>query len=120
MRVKDSHLSSRPTRPALTRLEERLAKETRAETRFDRGYRGLYATDASLYQIEPAGVAIPRFAHDVPLIVRIAAEEGVPIVPRGAATSLSGQTVGAGLVIDFSKYLNRIDVVDRDRCLVRV
>ena len=52
--------------------------------------------------------------------VRIAAEEGVPILPRGAATSLSGQTVGPAIVLDFSKYLNRIGVVDRDRMTVRV
>jgi FAD/FMN-containing dehydrogenase/Fe-S oxidoreductase len=106
--------------PALRRLAARLASETRAEVRIDRGYRGLYATDASLYQIEPLGVAIPRVAADVPKLVRIAAEEGVPIVPRGGATSLSGQTIGAGLVIDFSKHLNRIGVVDRERSTVRV
>ena len=106
--------------PALTRLRDRLTQETRAEVFFDRGRRGLYATDASLYQIEPLGVVVPRTVEDVVAAVRISAEEHVAIVPRGAATSLSGQTIGPGIVIDFSKYLNRIGIVDRDAMTVRV
>jgi FAD/FMN-containing dehydrogenase/Fe-S oxidoreductase len=109
-----------PTPAALERLRARLARETRAEVRFDRGSRGLYATDASLYQIEPLGVVVPRTAADAVRAVELAAEEGLPILPRGAATSLSGQTVAAALVLDFSKYLNRIGVVDRERMRVRV
>ena len=104
----------------MTRLRDRLTQETRAEVFFDLGRRGLYATDASLYQIEPLGVVVPRTAEDVVTAVRIAAEEHVAIVPRGAATSLSGQTIGPGIVIDFSKYLNRIGIVDRDAMTVRV
>jgi FAD/FMN-containing dehydrogenase/Fe-S oxidoreductase len=105
---------------AATRLRERLERETRAEVRFDRGSRLLYATDASLYQIEPVGVLVPRTVEDVAIAAAIAAEEGVAILPRGSATSLSGQTVGEAIVIDFSKYLNRIGVVDRDKRTVRV
>src|SRR5262249_22625514 len=101
-------------------LSRRLRRETRAEVSFEEGYRWLYATDASLYQIEPFGVVVPRTAADVVATVRITAEEGVPILPRGAATSLSGQTVGPAVVIDFSKYLNRIGVVDREQGVVRV
>src|SRR5215813_3810022 len=108
------------TTTTLDELQERLSRETRAEVRFDRGTRGLYSTDASLYQIDPLGVVVPRTAGDVAAAVRIAAEEGVPILPRGAATSLSGQTVGPAVVLDFSKYLNRIGVVDRDHGHVRV
>jgi FAD/FMN-containing dehydrogenase/Fe-S oxidoreductase len=104
----------------LAHVRHRLSRETNAEVRFDAGSRGLYATDASLYQVEPLGVVIPRSALDVSATVRIAAEEGVPILPRGAATSLSGQTVGPAIVLDFSKYLNRIGVVDRDRMTVHV
>src|SRR5262249_59802455 len=100
-------------------VHDRLARETRGEVRFDRGTRMLYATDASLYQVEPAGVFVPRTADDVTAAVRIAAEEGVPVLPRGGATSLSGQTVGPAVVIHFSKYLNRVGVVDRDRMTVR-
>src|SRR5215218_1498339 len=103
-----------PTMTNLRRLKDRLSRETRAEVRFDRGRRGLYATDASLYQIDPLGVVVPRTVADVVQAVRIAAEEGAPVVPRGAATSLSGQTIGPAIVIDFSKYLNRIGVVDRE------
>ena len=105
---------------ALNRLTQRLSRESRAEVYFDRGMRGLYATDASLYQIEPLGVVVPRMFDDVAAIVKIAAEEHVPIVPRGAATSLSGQTIGPAIIIDFSKYLNRIGIVDRDAMTVRV
>ena len=106
--------------PALSRLHDRLTRETRALVSFDRGQRALYATDASLYQIEPVGVVVPRTVEDVIATVRIAAQEKVAIVPRGAATSLSGQTIGAAIVIDFSKYLNRIGVVDRNAMTVRV
>lgn len=109
-----------PTTPSLSHLHDRLTGETRAEVAFDHGTRLLYATDASLYQVEPLGVVVPRTADDVVAAVRIAAEEGVAILPRGAATSLSGQTVGPAVILDFSKYLNRIGVVDRDRMTVRV
>jgi FAD/FMN-containing dehydrogenase/Fe-S oxidoreductase len=105
---------------SLAALRDRLTRETRAEVRFDRGLRMLYATDASLYQLEPVGVVVPRTAADVVEVVRIAAEAGVPVVPRGGATSLSGQTIGPALVLDVSKYLNRIGVVDRDAMTVRV
>ena len=103
-----------------SRLRDRLARETNAEVRFDDGYRWLYATDASLYQIEPIGVVVPRSRADLVAAVAIAAEEGVPILPRGGATSLSGQTIGEAIVLDVSKYLNRIGVVDRDRMTVTV
>src|SRR5271165_3511457 len=106
--------------PSLSRLRDRLSQETRAEVTFDRGRRWLYATDASLYQIEPLGVVVPRTVNDVVATVRIAAQEKVAIVPRGAATSLSGQTIGAAIVIDFSKYLNRIGIVDRNAMTVQV
>src|SRR3954447_5651367 len=115
-----NELATMRTPPAPARLGDRLSRETRAEVRFDRGTRGLYATDASLYQVEPLGVVVPRTAEDVVATVRMAAEEGVPVLPRGAATSLSGQTVGPAIVLDFSKYLNRIGVVDRERRTVRV
>ncbi|HWE39327.1 MAG TPA: FAD-linked oxidase C-terminal domain-containing protein [Isosphaeraceae bacterium] len=105
---------------AASRLRERLERESRAEVRFDRGSRLLYSTDASLYQIEPVGVLVPRTVEDVAIAARIAAEERVAILPRGSATSLSGQTVGEAIVIDFSKYLNRIGLVDRDTMTVRV
>jgi FAD/FMN-containing dehydrogenase/Fe-S oxidoreductase len=112
--------TNNPSSSVIHRLADRLTRESRAEVHFDAGMRGLYATDASLYEIEPLGVVVPRTAHDVVTTVSIAAEERVPIVPRGAATSLSGQTIGPAIIIDFSKYLNRIGIVDRDAMTVRV
>ena len=103
-----------------SRLRDRIHQETTAEVLVDEGSRWLFATDASLYQIEPAGVVMPRTVDDLALVVRIAFEEGVSIVPRGAATSLSGQTIGEGLILDLSKHLNRIGIVDRDQMTVRV
>jgi FAD/FMN-containing dehydrogenase/Fe-S oxidoreductase len=105
---------------SLQRFEAALKGECSAEIYFDRGMRGLYSTDASLYQIEPLGVVVPRTVNDVLVAMRLAASERLPILPRGAATSLSGQTVGRAIVFDFSKYLNRIGIVDRDRMIVRV
>jgi FAD/FMN-containing dehydrogenase/Fe-S oxidoreductase len=101
-------------------LHDRLRRETTAEVRFDAADRWLYATDASLYQVEPIGVVLPRTVDDLAACVRIAGEMGVPVVPRGAATSLSGQTIGQGLILDLSKYLNRVGIVDRDRMTVKV
>src|SRR4051812_32854254 len=106
--------------PTPQRLADRLRDETTSEVHFDRGMRGLYATDASLYRIDPIGVVIPRTVADVARAMTIAAEEGAAILPRGGATSLSGQTVGPALILDFSKYLNRIGVVDRDAMRVHV
>ena len=108
------------TTAASSRLLDRLRRESTSEVRFDEPSRWLYATDASLYQVEPVGVVLPRTLDDLAVAVRIAAEEGVPVVPRGAATSLSGQTIGEGLVLDLSKHLNRIGIVDRDRMTVKV
>ena len=112
--------TNNPPSAVLRKLADRLTRESRAEVYFDAGMRGLYATDASLYEIEPLGVVVPRTAQDVVTTVSIASDERVSIVPRGAATSLSGQTIGPGIVIDFSKYLNRIGIVDRDAMTVRV
>ena len=115
---KFENLGSSPAKVA--RLHDRLRDETTCEVRFDAPSRWMYATDASLYQIEPVGVVLPRNVVDLAGAIRIAAEEGVPVVPRGAATSLSGQTIGAGLILDTSKYLNRIGIVDRGTMTVKV
>jgi FAD/FMN-containing dehydrogenase/Fe-S oxidoreductase len=76
--------------------------------RFDAFTRGRYSTDASIYQIEPIGVVIPRTEEDIARAIHIAAEHGVPVLPRGGGTSQIGQTVGAALVVDTSKYLNKV------------
>ena len=89
-------------------LEAELTARISGEVRFDRTSRMLYSTDASNYQIEPIGVVIPKSADDAIGAVELAASHGMPILPRGGGSSLAGQTVGAALVIDFSKYCNRI------------
>ena len=91
-------------------LAARLRKELDAEVLFDAASRGRYSTDASIYQIEPVGVVVPRSEEAARAAIAIAVEEGVPILPRGAGSSQCGQAVGAALVIDHTKYLNR------DRC----
>jgi FAD/FMN-containing dehydrogenase/Fe-S oxidoreductase len=93
-------------------LAERLRRHADAEVLFDPASRGRYATDASIYQIEPIGVVVPRTAEAVHAIFAIAAEEGVPVLPRGAGSSQCGQTVGAALVIDGSKYLDQLIELD--------
>ncbi|MCS7167120.1 MAG: FAD-linked oxidase C-terminal domain-containing protein [Gemmatales bacterium] len=89
-------------------LEKQLRRHFEGELRFDVASRKIYSTDASIYQIEPLGVVIPKHLRDVHTALAIAAEHRVPIVPRGGGTSLSGQSIGPGLIIDCSKHLNRI------------
>ncbi|HUE88211.1 MAG TPA: FAD-linked oxidase C-terminal domain-containing protein [Vicinamibacterales bacterium] len=89
-------------------LERDLEAAIRGEVRFDRLSRALYATDASVYKIEPAGVVIPRSREDVVSSVLLAAKHGTSITARGGGTSQAGQAIGAGLVLDTSKHLNRI------------
>ena len=95
-------------------LAARLRKEIQGEVLFDAGSRGRYATDASIYQIEPVGVVVPRSEQDALIALQIAVDEGVPVLARGGGTSQCGQTVGAALVIDNSKHLNQIIAFDKD------
>ena len=92
--------------------ERRLRRETRGEVLFDPAARGRYATDASIYQISPVGVFVPRDEHDVAVAIDIARDLRVPVLARGGGTSQCGQTVGAALIIDYSKHLRRILEVD--------
>ncbi|MGW1675801.1 FAD-binding and (Fe-S)-binding domain-containing protein [Saccharopolyspora sp. NPDC002376] len=88
--------------------------------RFDPGTRALYATDASNYRQVPTGVVFPRDEDDVAATVTIARRHGVPITTRGAGTSIAGNAIGTGLVLDFARHLNRIVDIDVDRRLARV
>jgi FAD/FMN-containing dehydrogenase/Fe-S oxidoreductase len=97
-----------------------LARHIAGEVRFDDTTRRLYATDASHYQIEPLGVVIPKTRDDLVATVQIAAELNVPITARGGGTSLSGQSIGPGIVIDCSKYLNRVLDVDPINRIARI
>ena len=93
-------------------LAHRLRGEIEGEVLFDAFSRGRYSTDASIYQIEPIGVVVPRHQQDILRAIQIAADEGIPVLARGGGTSQIGQTVGTALVIDNSKYFNRIGEFD--------
>jgi FAD/FMN-containing dehydrogenase/Fe-S oxidoreductase len=107
-------------RGTASRLERGLRATVRGEVRFDDKSRALYSTDASIYQIPPLGVVIPEDAEDARRALLVAAEEGVPILPRGGGTALAGQTVAAALVLDFSKRMHRILELDPERRRARV
>src|SRR3954470_3586102 len=122
-------------------LAARLRKELDADVLFDRASRARYSTDASIYQVEPIGIVVPRneeaapaapFSQAEPIgivvprneeaaraAIAIAAEEGVPLLPRGAGSSQCGQAVGEALMIDHTKYLNRVLEVDGSRAVVQ-
>ena len=89
-------------------LKAQLEREIEGEVLFDAFSRGRYSTDASIYQIDPIGVVVPRNSDDALRALEIAAATGTAILPRGAGTSQCGQTVGHALVIDNSKYLNQV------------
>ena len=93
-------------------LAARLEREVDGEVLFDAASRGRYATDASIYQVVPVGVVVPRNVEAAIAAMQIAVEEGVAILPRGAGTSQCGQTVGEALVVDDSKFLDRTLEVD--------
>ena len=101
-------------------LEAELRQRLRGEVRFDDGTRAIYSTDSSNYRQLPIGVVIPKDAEDVVAAVEGCRERGIPVLSRGAGTSLAGQCCNAAVVIDFSKYLNRVLEVDRERMLARV
>src|SRR5947209_6841603 len=101
-------------------LERELGKAIRGDVRFDAGSRLLYSTDASMYQMEPVGVVIPRDGDDVRAAIEIAAKHKVAILPRGGGTSLTGQTVNHALVLDFSRYMDRVLEVNAEELWARV
>ncbi len=104
--------SDKPSEAVLAEIAGELATLLEGEVRFGRHDRGLYATDASMYQVEPLGVVIPRSRDDLLRVMRFAAERGLPILPRGGGSSLAGQTVNRALVIDCSVYLDGLLEVD--------
>jgi len=100
--------SKTAARPGDSALARRLRRELEGEVLFDAFSRGRYSTDASIYQIEPIGVVVPRGPEDVVRAIQIARDAGVPVLPRGGGTSQCGQTVGEALVVDVSKHLKRV------------
>ncbi|WP_248324355.1 FAD-binding and (Fe-S)-binding domain-containing protein [Caballeronia sp. Sq4a] len=105
---------------APTPLQARLQRELKGDVLFDRASRGRYATDASIYQIMPLGVAVPRDQEDLRVALDIARAQGASVLARGAGTSQCGQTVGEALVIDTTKWLNNIVHFDKDARTVTV
>ncbi len=101
-------------------IQDDLARELRGDVRADDYTRHLYAADASLYANAPLLVAFPRDADDVAAAIRFAARAGVPVVSRGAGTSLAGQTAGQGIVLDTSRHMDAIGEIDLERRRVRV
>ncbi|PYL27193.1 MAG: hypothetical protein DMF39_11650, partial [Verrucomicrobia bacterium] len=95
-------------------------KQTGCDARFDNLTRQLYATDASIYQIEPVGAAFPKSAQQASLVICAAADAGLSVTPRGAGTSLVGNAIGEGLIVDFSHYNRQITDLDLEKRSVRV
>src|SRR5262249_27208825 len=101
-------------------LDKALKNSIRGEVRFDRLSRALYSTDASVYQIIPLGVVIPKSEEEIISIVKICGKFRVPMTVRGAGTSQAGQAIGPGMQIDCSKYFNRILEIDPKERWARV
>jgi FAD/FMN-containing dehydrogenase/Fe-S oxidoreductase len=104
----------------IRRLEAALRAVVTGEVRFDAGARAAYSADASNYRQVPIGVVLPRSAADIEAAVGVCRKHGAPILPRGCGTSLNGQTVNVAVVIDCSKYLDRIVALDPAARLARV
>ena len=101
-------------------LARELRKRVSGEVRFDPYSRVLYSTDASIYQMEPVGVVVPRNLEDVLAVVEIAGKNNVPVLPRGGGTSLAGQAVNHAIVVDFSKYMDRVLEVNQEEHWAKV
>src|SRR5881394_869694 len=104
----------------MTSAQERKIRQTGCDVRFDNLTRQLYATDASIYQIEPIGVAFPKDAAQASTVIRAAADSGVSVTPRGAGTSLVGNAIGEGLIVEFSRHNRRVTDLDLEKCSVQV
>jgi FAD/FMN-containing dehydrogenase/Fe-S oxidoreductase len=104
----------------MQKLEAELKKALEGEVRFDAGSRALYATDASNYRQVPIGVVIPKSIDDVIQTVRLCYQYGAPVLSRGGGTSLCGQCCNVAVVMDFSKYLNRVLEIDTTGKTARV
>src|SRR5512147_2912127 len=89
-----------------------LRKHFTGDIRLDAASKILYSTDASMYQIEPLGVAIPKTQDDLQSVVELAAKYKVPVLPRGAGSSLGGQAIGQALILDCSRWLDSIIRID--------
>ncbi len=117
--VADKPTAGKPT-VDVAGLRAALVQRIAGEVRFERLDRALYSTDASVYQIMPLGVVIPKTRDDVLAAVRTCARFGVPLTARGGGTSQAGQSIGPGVILDFSKYVSRILEINQAERWVRV
>ena len=115
-----SHAHARDIFPASESLERALKRTVRGEVRFDAGSRALYATDSSNYRQIPIGLVVPLDEADVAATIAACREVGAPVLPRGAGTSLAGQCCNVAVIMDFSKYMNRIVTLDAGAQVARV
>src|SRR5437773_6472643 len=115
-----SHAQSRERFPSAEALEKRLNGVVRGEVRFDNGTRALYATDSSNYRQVPIGLVVPLDEADVQATLAACREFGAPVLPRGGGTSLAGQCCNVAVILDFSKYMNRIVALDPAGLTARV
>ena len=104
----------------MTSAQERKIRQTGCDARFDNLTRQLYSTDASIYQIRPVGAAFPKTAEQASLVIHATGDAGLSITPRGAGTSLVGNAIGDGLIVDFSRHNRQITDLDLEKCSVRV
>src|SRR5712671_4116991 len=104
----------------MTFAQERKIRQTGCDARFDNLTRQLYSTDASIYQIHPVGAAFPKTAEQASLVIHATVDAGLSITPRGAGTSLVGNAIGDGLIVDFSRYNRQITNLDLEKRNVRV
>src|SRR6202789_1084122 len=103
-----SHAKPVDTFPQANELEKELQQYIKGEVRFDRGSRAMYSTDGSNYRQIPIGLVVPRDADDVVAAMAACRKFGAPVLSRGAGTSLAGQCCNVAVVLDFTKYMNRI------------
>src|SRR6266536_5568161 len=104
----------------MTSAQERKIRQTGCDARSDNLTRQLYSTDASIYQIQPAGAAFPKTAEQASLVIHATADAGLSITPRGAGTSLVGNAIGDGLIVEFSRYNRQIADLNLEKRSVRV
>ena len=104
----------------MTSAQEKKIRQTGCDVRFDNLTRQLYSTDASIYQIHPVGAAFPKTAEQASLVIHTTADAGLSITPRGAGTSLVGNAIGDGLIVDFSRHNRQITDLDLEKRSVRV
>ncbi len=111
---------SGPSAPRSSQVAAALSDRLKGEVRFDELTRTLYATDASVYQETPLAVAFPQDESDIAALINFAGEHGIGLIPRTAGTSLAGQVVGSGVVVDVSRHFTRILDIDPGRRRARV